>query len=217
MVLIVSQKLKNAVSLSDIFYYMRILSYPCNPGQALSEISTLYHAVLVIEPNNLPDQADFVKKLRSLAPVPVFAISNEPKKCKCPHVFDKVFTNSILSGNLARQMMEYLYKNHFPPFGNYICLGLDLRCYNKDPTYCFRDIDLTKTERMVLSYLALASRKKQPPENILKYAFPYNRKPSISCVRSHISKINIKFQNQFSKKILGNTLGEGYFIFPPEE
>lgn len=215
MVLIISQKLKNAVSLSDIFYFMRVLSYPCTPSKALSEISTMYNAVLITEPNDLPDTADFVTKLRSIAPIPVFAIANEPKKCRSPYVFDKVFPYSILSGNLGRQMLKYLRDNNYPTFGHYLFMGLDVKCETVIPTYYFNELDITKTERMILSYLALANHEQQSPKQILKYAFPYNRKPSVSCVQTHISKINAKFKKIIYKNIVGCNPGTGYYLYTP--
>ena len=87
MVLIVSQCLKKAVEMSHTFYYMNILSYPCTPSKAKQEFSTLYNAVLVVEPDELPDTEDFVKKMRAQATAPIFAIAKDYKNCKHAHVF----------------------------------------------------------------------------------------------------------------------------------
>ena len=193
MVLIISQTLRNAVSVSHMFYHMSIISYPCTPNTALREISTNYNAVLVIEPNDLPDTADFVKKLRSEAPVPIFAVANEPKNCRSSHVFDKVFRNAILSGNLVKLMYDYMRSNGLPFIGDYKYAGLNTHCVLKIPTYFFLDVNLTKTERMILSYLIATYYEQQPAKSIIKYAFKYGRRPDISCVRSHISQINKKF------------------------
>ena len=215
MVLIISQKMKNATTLSDVFYYMNILSYPCTPSEALNEISTLYNAVLISEPNDLPDAADFVRKLRSLAPVPVFAIANEPKKCKCPHVFDKVFTNAILSGNLAAKMLRYLQKNNLPLFGDYFRVGLDVRCTEAVPKYFLNEMNLTKTERMILCYLVAVNPTEQHPSEILKYAYPHNKKPEINCIRTHITKINDKFQKQMQFRLVRCIPRVGYYLADP--
>ena len=212
MVLIISQKLKNAISLSDIFYYMKVLSYPCTPSQALNEISTLYRAILIYEPNDLPDTADFVKKLRSTAPIPVFAIANEPKKCRSPYVFDKVFPYAILSGNLGKQMLLYLYDKKLPRFGKYTYFGFDSRCESKVVTYYLKDLAVTKTERMILSFLAHAHHEQQSAKNIIKYAFPYNRKPGVSCIPTHVSKINAKSTKVIYRKMIGCNPGTGYYI-----
>lgn len=215
MVLIVSQTLKNAVAISHMFYYMNILSFPCTPSKALNEVSTLYNAVLIIEPNDLPDTADFVKKLKSQSPTPVFAVANEPKKCKSAHVFDKVFRNAILSGNLVKLMYDYLRKNNLPCIGDYKYAGINTICALKIPTYYFLDIELTKTERMILSYLIATNHEQQNAKAIIKYAFRYGRNPDISCVRSHISQINKKFINLTTRKIIGCNPGTGYYILTP--
>ena len=212
MVLIVSQKLKVAVEWSDTFYYMNILSYPCTPSTALNEISTSYNAVLIIEPNELPDSADFVRRLRTQATVSVFAVTENPKECKSHHVFDKVFTSAILSGNLAAQMLIYIRSKGAREFGSYVHRGLDIRCTERTPAYFLKYIKLTKTERIILSYLIIARSDHQHPSKILKYAFKYNRKPGIDCVRAHISKINKKFEEQMNCKIIGSEPGVGYYI-----
>lgn len=219
MVLIVSQKLKVAVEWSDAFYYMNILSYPCTPSAALNEISTSYNAVLIIEPNELPDAADFVRKLKNHTDVSVFAVSDNPKDCKSRHVFDKVFTSAILSGNLAAQMLTYVRKKGVREFGSYVRRGLDIRCTERTPAYFLKYIKLTKTERIILSYLIVARHEHQHPNKILKYAFRYNRKPSVGCVRAHIAKINKKFEEQMECKIIGSEPGVGYYIIehPREE
>ena len=212
MVLIVSQNKSNAVAISHIFYYMRVLSYPCTPSTALSEISTLYRAVLVIEPNDLPDTADFVKRLRDKAPVPVFAVAKEPKKCKSPYAFDEVYRDAILSGNLYYLINKYLEEHGFPLIGIYRYAGLDVSCDKKIPTHYFRNTIITTTERMILSFLVIAKDEQQEPKNIIKYAFRHGRNPDISCVRSHISSINKKFNQSGSLNIIGNNPGTGYYI-----
>lgn len=212
MVLIIGQKYKNATTLSDFFYYMNIVSFPCTPSVALGEISNLYHAVLIAEPNDLPDTADFVRKLRSQASVPIFAISTNPKDCRSPYVFDKIFSNSILSGNLAVQMLMYIRGKGLREFGNYIRRGLDIRFTQRTPAYLLKNLTLTKNERLILSYLIVARHEPQHPTKILKYAFPHNRKPSIGCVRSHIYKINRKFQEQTGRRIVASNPGVGYNV-----
>ncbi len=215
MVLIVSQKKKDAVALSHIFYYMHILSFPCTPSTALNEISTLYNAVLIFEPNSLPDSAAFVKNLRDLAPVPVFAISSDPKSCNNDFLFDEVYRFAILSGNLVKLMHTYMWKNGMKLIGDYRYAGLNTACNLKKPTYYFNDVDLTPTERMILSYLIVTNHEQQDPKSITKYAFRHGRTPDISCVRSHISQINKKFIELTTRKIIGCNPGTGYYLITP--
>lgn len=215
MVLIVSQILKKAVFVSHMFYRMNIITYPCIPNIALNEISTNYNAVLIIEPNDLPDTANFVKKLRSQAPVPIFAITNDTKNCRDAHTFDKVFRNSILSGNLVELICDYMRANKLPYIGDYKYAGLNTQFVLKSPTYYFSDIEVTKTERMILSYLIATRHEQQSGKNIIKYAFEYGKTPSVSCVRSHISQINKKFIAFTTRKIIGCNPGTGYYILSP--
>ena len=58
MLLIISQSKKTAKSIADTFYYMSILAYGANPHEALSEISELYRAVLIIKPTEFADIND---------------------------------------------------------------------------------------------------------------------------------------------------------------
>ena len=212
MVLIIAQKHKDAVWLSHIFYYMKILSYPCTPSEALNEISALYNAVIINEPNDLPDTADFIMKLRALAPAPIFAIANEPKKCRCPYLFDKVFRNAILSGKLVTQIWKYQYANNMPMIGQYKFGGVDVCCNTQTPTFCVNYVELTKTERMIVAYLSVAHSEQQTPKDITKYAFPYGKNPSISCIRTHISNINKKFTESTGATIIACNPGTGYYM-----
>ena len=75
MVLIINTSKKQAQSVSDIFYYMGIISCFATPKEAFSEISDLYRAVIVLNPESFPDIEDFVTKIKSYASsVPIFAI-----------------------------------------------------------------------------------------------------------------------------------------------
>ena len=215
MVLIVSQSLKDAVAVSHMFYYMKILSFPCIPSKALKEISTLYNAVIIIEPDNLPDSEDFVRKLRAQAPAPIFAVAQDPKNCKHAHVFDMVIRNAILSGNLVKLMYQHMRDNNLPYIGDYKYSGLNTSCTLKKPTYYFLDVDLTKTQRMILSYFVITNHEQQSIKNIAKYAFKYGKKPEASCIRSHISKINSAFEKLTTRKIIGCNPGTGYYILTP--
>ena len=65
MLLIISQSKRLAKSVQETFYYMSILSYGATPHEALSEVSGLYRAVLIINPESFPDINDYVLRLKS--------------------------------------------------------------------------------------------------------------------------------------------------------
>ncbi len=216
MLLIVSQSKAKAIAISDIFHYMLILSYPCVPKEALGEISTAYHAVLVIDPEDLPDAQDFVSKMRSLANVPIFAVSDNPKEFLYKGNFDMVFRKAILSSNLTINIIEYLRERDLSAIGEYRLAGIDASFYLKTPTFYFHDVNLTKTERMILNYLIATYPLKQSNSNIVKHAFRSGRKPEITSIRTHISHINKKFRKINNRDIISNIPGKGYYILTPE-
>ena len=216
MILIVSQHKSKAVAVSDIFHYMLILSYPCVPKDALSEISTLYKAVLVIDPEDLPDPKDFIKKMHALANVPIFAISDNPRAIPSAEYFDKVYKKAILSSTLVVNIIEYLKQENRPCIGEYRLAGIDTSFYLKTPTFYFHDIDLTKTERMIMNYLIISYPIKQSNANIVKYAFRSGKKPEDASIRTHISHIKNKFRKLNERDIIENIPGKGYYILTPE-
>lgn len=216
MLLIVHQNRRKAVPISDSFYFMNILSYPCTPKEALQEISTKYHGVLIVDPEELPDVADFITRLRSMSLAPIFAFSANPKKCPNADMFDLVCRQAILSSNLAIEMIKYCYENDMRPIGDYALAGIDCSPFLKIPTYYFGDIHLTKTERMVLCYFTVTYPIKQTKENIVEYAFKARKKPDPTSVRTHISNINKKIRNYSGHNIIGNIPGEGYYLLTPE-
>ena len=77
MLLIISQTKKNAKSVADTFHYMSILAYGATPHEALSEVSDLYRAVLIIHPESFPDINDYVNRIKSYkSNIPVFALTD---------------------------------------------------------------------------------------------------------------------------------------------
>ena len=78
MILIINKSKKNARALSDMFYFMGVLSLGVTPKEALSEISPIYKAVIIENPDMLADKEDFVSRLRSYANIPIFAITMPP-------------------------------------------------------------------------------------------------------------------------------------------
>ena len=77
MILIVCESKRIARSVSDTFHYMSILSYGATPYEGLSEISSKYSAVLIINPESLPDVYDYIKRLRSyMGRIPIFGVTD---------------------------------------------------------------------------------------------------------------------------------------------
>ena len=76
MILVINRRRRDAVSVSEMFHYMGLISKAVTPNEALCEISIQYRAVILMEPTTLADPIDYVKRLRSYAKIPIFAISD---------------------------------------------------------------------------------------------------------------------------------------------
>ena len=215
MVLIISSSRKKAQVISEIFYYMGVLSYAATPSEALSEFSGLYRSVLVLEPENLPDAESFVEKLQSYASaVPIFAISDSDSCQK--ELFDGCFGNSIYSSTLIEKIVRYQYDHKLPLTAHYRLAGIDASCDSERVTVFEKTVSFTKTETMILRYLIASYPMPQSAKNVIKYAYKPSKKPEIASIRTHISVMNRKFRTITGKNLFIGIEKEGYVISTPE-
>ena len=107
MVLIINNSKIRARSASDIFYYMGVLSYAVTPSEALAEISPLYRAVLIMEPELLTDAKSYVDQLHQYnSGVPVFAVTDASDPT-FKDIFDGVYPNDVYSSDLIIDIAKY--------------------------------------------------------------------------------------------------------------
>lgn len=216
MVLIISTSKRKAQAISDIFYYMGVISYAAAPSEALSEISTLYRAVLVLDPDELPDAEGLVDKLRSyVSSVPIFAISDYDTQ-RYSDVFDARFPDSIYSSTLVERMALYQKERRLPIIAQYRMAGIDASCDSERVRVFDKSISFTKTETMILRYLIASYPVPQSPKSIIKYAFKPSRKPEITSIRTHVSVMNKKFREVRDKALFVSVPREGYTVSTPE-
>ena len=215
MILIVSSKRRSAASVADIFHYLSVLSYHTTPMEALNEINTLYHAILIIDPDDLPDKIDYVARVRSYTPgIPVYAIS-DVQDVIGERIFDRVFSYSEINAELPDKMNEYAEANGLRPIGEYSYAGIDANYYKRFITYFDRAFNFTRTEAMIIRALIAAYPYPVPVRSLLKYAFKASRAPEPSSVRTHISIINKKLLTAGEELAIRMIAGEGYkFLFP---
>ena len=217
MVLIINTAKKKAQAISDIFYYMGVLSYAATPTEALSEISSLYRSVLVLNPEELPDAKNFTEKLRAYnSSIPIFAITDAPATLFPYNSFDRCFPNSIYSSSLVEEIVSYQNKNSLPLTAYYRLAGLDASCDKTHVSVFDKNIAFTKTETMLLRYLMASYPAPQSARNIVKYAFKYSRKPEITSIRTHISIMNKKFREIRGKNLFVNIQNQGYTVLTPQ-
>ncbi len=215
MILIISSKRRSAASVSDIFHFLSVLSYHATPMEALSEITTLYHAVLILEPDELPDKIDYVARLRSYTPgIAVYALTDSQDVIN-NKIFDRVFDYSSINAELPDRMNEYADERGIHPIGEYSYAGIDANYYKRFITYFNRAFPFTKTEAMIIRTLIATYPYPVPVKTLLKFAYKSSRLPEASSVRTHISIINKKLRSAGEELAIRMVAGEGYkFDFP---
>ena len=215
MVLIISSSKKTAEVISDMFYYMGVVSYAATPTESLSEFSALYRAALVINPLSLPDHEDFIRKLRSYASsIPIFAVADRDGHNE--DVFDGTFKDSIYSSTLLEEIIRYQSERGLPLCAHYRLAGIDASCTAVRVTYFDKPIDFTKTETMIMRYLIASYPNPQSAKRIVKYAYKPSKKPELSSIRTHLSVMNKKFREIAGKNLCLSVDKEGYVIATPK-
>ncbi len=214
MVLIIDRNKKRGQTLAEIFHFMGVLSLYTQPSAAASEISSEYRAVLISEPEELPDPEDYTAMLRSYSPgIPIFAISREPVSYT---FFDGMFQDGISSSVLVSEIVKYQEERGLPSLGQYLLAGLDAGCDLGEVRYFSEALNMTKTETMIIRYLIATYPTPASSEKILKHTHKPTKLPERSSIRTHISKINSKFEAQRGRSLIVSVPGEGYTVLTPE-
>lgn len=217
MLLIISQSKRIARDVAETFHYMSILSYAATPHEALSEVSNLYRAALIINPEAFPDIIDYVNRIRAYkSDLPVFALLNGEAPAVYDDVFDACFSKPSLTPALAEKIIAYANKYNRARIGDYYLAGFDASSSTVGVYYFYTKVNLTKTEAMILRYLIRAYPLPQKADDILKYSFKPTRTPEPSSIRTHLSIMNKKFEQSIGRRMIGFEAGRGYIILTPE-
>ena len=217
MLLIISDSRKQARLISEMFFYMSILSHGISHAETFSEIYSKYRAILLVNPDESPDVNGYVAKIRKArSNLPIFAvIGTDETKCS-PGIFDGIFKKDNFSPALAAKIISYANEQRGARLGDYRLMGLNASFDKYGIVYFFTRLPFTKTEGMILRYLIRSYPTPTNASNILKYAFKASRKPEAASVRTHISLINKKFRKIADRPLIIFEKGEGYLILTPE-
>lgn len=214
MILIIDRNKKRGETLAEIFHFMGVLSLYTQPSSAISELSPEYRAILISEPSGLPAPEDYVATLRRYsASIPIFAISGEECRYEC---FDGIFSDNISSSALVSAIVAYQEERELPSLGKYLLAGLDAGCDLGEVRYFSEGLGMTKTETMIIRYLIATYPTPASAEKILKHTHKPTKLPERSSIRTHISKINSKFEAIRGKSLIVSVPGEGYTVLTPE-
>ena len=217
MLLIICKNKKTARDAQDTFRYMSILAYGTTPSEALSEVSELYRAALIISPELLADPRDFVRRLKSYkSDLPIFAVTDEEVDGELLSIFDAVFKKPTFSPALASKIIAFANEHNRAKIGDYRLAGLNASSDQLGVTYFDRKIKLTKTEAMILRYLIRSYPLPKKSADILKYTFKSSRAPELTSIRTHISLMNKKMEAVMEKRAIVTVAHEGYLISTPE-
>lgn len=220
MILIINKSQKDASLISELFYNMGFLSLGITPDKAPQEISNRYRAVLIISPEKLGSLSEYISMLRKYSlSTPIFALSqmtdyaeNYPESAS---LFDKVFYGSEISCTLVSAIIEYQKDAGMRRIGSYKALGIDASVFAKKVTFFDIPTGFTKTETMIVKYLAVMYPATVKASDILRIAFKCAKCPDISNVRTHISSINRKFAKIAGRPLISSEVRVGYTMISP--
>ena len=214
MILIINKSNREGNALADAFKYMGIVAKAESAHRAMSEISTFYRLVIIVSPESLPDEREYVRALRSyLSIIPIMALTDNTLADSS--LYDFSARKSTTTAEIYKIINNYFNTSKSYPPGEYLLLGLDASASSRFVTNHSTVIPLTKTERMVLRTLIRAYPIPLSPKDILKYAFSQSKLPDPTSIRTYICGINKKFNHRFGRKLVVSLDG-GYAILTPE-
>ena len=212
MILVISKSEKSANAVADMFRYMGILATAATPSRALSQISTVFSAVLIVNPASLADANDYFDRLSSYAAsVPIFALCEKGESPTFKRDI-KIFTSSTYASRIVSEISDYSAERGLRIIGDYRLTGIDASVEGRRVRYFGKEILLTKTETMIVRALIRTYPVKTPPTKLLDYVFKTAKRPDVSNVRTHISMINKKFRAVTGENIISSCAGFGYSI-----
>ena len=216
MILVIDKTKHSAVNLSDMFYYMGILSHATTPTDAFSEISPMYRAIIITSLHTLPDVRDYVRKLRRYSgEIPIFAVGNE-ELIGYEALFERCYPVSF-AARIANDIIRYHDETGRSVPGRYTLAGIDASAGYSSARYYLDSLPFTKTEIMILRALIRAYPSPISAQRIINYAYRPVKMPAPSNVRTHISSMNKKFNALTGRNLIYPTFREGYGILTPEK
>ncbi len=215
MILIINKSKRDARALAEMFYYMGEVAQGVTPSEALSEISSIYRAVIIMEPEGLADAEDYIARLISYARLPLFAITDS-QNTKYAMLFDGILPKNTYAARIHSEVTSHAKENRLEAPGAYTLAGIDASIDLGFVEYFGRAIPCTRTEAMIIRTLIRLYPLPISSKDILKYAFRPARMPELANVRTHISVINKKWREATGRTLITLESGAGYRILTPE-
>ena len=216
MVLIINKSKKRAEEVADLFRYMGIVALGATPPEALNILTPAYRAILMCDPDTIPDLGDYLKRVRGYISSPVFCLftdnrgGDEEKR-----LFDGVFSDGSYSSTIAIGMARVSRERGLIPAGVYKCGGIDASCDEATVSFLGRSVKLTRTEAMILRYVMATYPTPQTPGKIIEHAFRSGKRPEPAAIRTHVSVMNKKWREATGRALIFSVTGRGYVLSTP--
>ena len=217
MLLIADMKLKRGRDLADMMRWMGIVAVAAKPMDALGELNHSVSALLVVNPNGLPDAEDYINRARAYArTLPIFALLEEGENNSLEHLFLGTFKSNIMTSTLIEGIRAQQMTRGQRPLGDYVFAGIDASCTHDEILYHANTISMTSRQKMILRYLFCTYPTRVCPEMIAKHIYRPGTEPESSCIRAHICAINKKLSPYLGRPIIDSMRSAGYRILTSE-
>ena len=213
MILVINKSKKEAETLASSFRYMGIPARGELPERAATEVSTFYRAIVLSSPEKLPDEREFIARIRSyISEIPIFALTDNKDSLKASYA--GVAPRASTAARLYKLINKHCESQSLLSPGEFLLAGIDASIELGAIAYFFEPLPFTKTERLIIRLLLRAYPSPLPPKTILKYAFKQSSLPEASSIRTHICAINRKSRERIGVNLIVSLDG-GYVILTP--
>lgn len=217
MLLIADMKPKRGRDLADMLRWMGIVAIASKPMDALAELKDAKSALLIVNPYELPDITDYIRRVRSYSrTLPIFAISERGDLPEASDLFLRVFTSSIMTSTLVEGIRSQQAKMGLRPLGDYIFAGVDASCTHEEILCHGKPILMTARQKMILRYLFCTYPHRVSAQTIARHIYRPGTEPESSCIRAHICAINKKLRAVLGRPIIDSQRSYGYRILTAE-
>ncbi len=211
MILFASKSRAESERFAENFNIMGYLATASTGATALNTLTPMYHALVLINPNNIAS-ADSILYHNSVGlKVPVFALGDTSDKR-----FLEVFKADISTSSLSKKIIRRLALCDKHIIGKYKCAGFDCSASLSNIFFFDEQIKLTITEKMILRYLTVSYPLPVSAEEIIAHAIRPSRKPEPSAIRTHICSMNKKFKSSLGRPMIEFFDRRGYLLITPD-
>lgn len=209
MLLILSNDKQSAETVCNIFYYLGIISYSEIYNSVKPEDVRQSTAVLMLH-FGTPESLAFSRNAQeSFADKPLFACSEiNPYGTEISNMNIQVFPNTLSFPEIA----SILITDNRCRLGKYEAAGVCADRVNLHATVDGKELQLTKTELMIVRYLCATYPRRQRAERIRAFCWRSAKMPEISNVRTHISVINSKAKKAIGRHLISSGIKCGYVL-----